>query len=247
MSLHRRLNISNDQMDAVKLILGLSPLMLDESIRNMTMDDKNSKGVKKMPATIVPYTPNKIANKAKREASTIVDADVVDENIKAQSTVIESLRRKLAGLGLVAALVSGNIPSDAPPENKNTLFPSNNIKLKSKNEFKLIPGEDAKKIKDKADKDIKVKFENYILEAQASSTHTGKIKSSKRIMKSLQVAAEQDKEIDFTFGDGSTQTIQPALAKMAIRHYNSLSEFEKAETAKLMRNSYKEFLSAIKQ
>lgn len=82
---------------------------------------------------------------------------------------------------------------------------------------------------------------------EASASHTGKIKSSKRIIKTLQKVLERGEPEDFQFENGTTVTLQPAMARMAVGYYNKLSEFEKAQAAKIMRQSFKDFLSIAKR
>ena len=94
---------------------------------------------------------------------------------------------------------------------------------------------------------IDQEYINGIMEAEASSSHTGKIKSSKRIIKTLQKVLERGEPEDFQFENGTTVTLQPAMARMAVGYYNKLSEFEKAQAAKIMRQSFKDFLSIAKR
>lgn len=80
----------------------------------------------------------------------------------------------------------------------------------------------------------------------ASATHTGKIKSSKRITKALQDIMQKGEAKDYHFEDGTTVRIEPSMARLALQKYNSLSDFEKAKAASTMRKSYKDYLSMIK-
>ena len=84
-------------------------------------------------------------------------------------------------------------------------------------------------------------------ESQGNATHTGKIASSVRIVKALQKASENDVEVPFNFENKTTMNISPALAKLALRYYNGLSAFEKAQAAKMMRSSFKQFLDVARR
>ena len=84
-------------------------------------------------------------------------------------------------------------------------------------------------------------------EAEGNATHTGKIASSLRIVKALQKASENDVEVPFNFENKTTMNISPALAKLALRYYNGLSAFEKAQSAKMMRSSFKQFLDVARR
>lgn len=88
----------------------------------------------------------------------------------------------------------------------------------------------------------------FVIEAETAgvSTHTGKIKSSKRITKALQVAVETGNPVEYTFDDGTVGTIEPSMAKLAMAKYDSLSPFEKAKAAEYMRGSFKNYIRAIK-
>lgn len=88
----------------------------------------------------------------------------------------------------------------------------------------------------------------FIIEADASgvATHTGKIKSSKRITKALLDAVESGESREYTFDDGTTGIIEPSIAKLALAKYDALSPFEKSKAAEYMRGSYKNYLRAIK-
>lgn len=251
MNFKDRRNISDNEFNIAREILGYN--FVDESIRNMAVDDESKKGEKKPSSSTVPDTPTKIAKKAKSDADNISVSE--NEVIAPKSTVIENIRNKfLSGITTLSLLAAspGNASDNLSTikninPDKNLFQGAKNIKPKEKVMYNLIPGENAKKVKDaKSDKKL-FQSEDFINEAEASSTHTGKIKSSKRIMSVLQAAAENDKEALFQFDNGTSATIQPALAKMAIRYYEGLSEFEKAESAKLMRKSFKDFLSVTKR
>ena len=88
----------------------------------------------------------------------------------------------------------------------------------------------------------------FIYEATSAgvATHTGKIKSSKRITKALQDAAESGEPKEYRFDDGTVGLLQPSMAKIVLQTYNSLSPFEQAKAAEYMRGSYKNFLRAVK-
>jgi len=88
----------------------------------------------------------------------------------------------------------------------------------------------------------------FIIEAETAgiATHTGKIKSSKRITKALQVAVETGNPVEYTFDDGTVGTIEPTMAKLAMAKYESLSPFEKAKAAEYMRGSFKNYIRTIK-
>jgi hypothetical protein len=187
------------------------------------------------------------------------DADDIsvkeNEDNATKSTVIENIRNKfLSGITTLSLLAAspGNASDNLSTikninPDKNLFQGAKNIKPKEKVMYNLIPDENAKKVKDaKSDKKL-FQSEDFINEAEASATHTGKIKSSRRIMTVLRASAANDKEVLFQFDNGTSATIQPALAKMAIRYYQGLSEFEKAQAAKLMRSSFKDFLSATKR
>jgi hypothetical protein len=98
-----------------------------------------------------------------------------------------------------------------------------------------------------SNEELDQEYINGIMEAEASASHTGKIKSSKRIIKTLQKVLERGEPEDFQFENGTTVTLQPAMARMAVGYYNKLSEFEKAQAAKIMRQSFKDFLSIAKR
>jgi len=98
-----------------------------------------------------------------------------------------------------------------------------------------------------SNEELDQEYINGITEAEASASHTGKIKSSKRIIKTLQKVLERGEPEDFQFENGTTVTLQPAMARMAVGYYNKLSEFEKAQAAKIMRQSFKDFLSIAKR
>jgi exonuclease V gamma subunit len=83
--------------------------------------------------------------------------------------------------------------------------------------------------------------------AEATATHTGRIKSSSRITKALQKAITRDIGVEYNFEDGTQATIEPSLAKRALAYYQKLSPFEKAKVAKEMRTSFKSFLSIVKR
>lgn len=88
----------------------------------------------------------------------------------------------------------------------------------------------------------------FIIEAESAGvgTHTGKIKSSRRITKALQVAIDSGEPVDYTFDDGTVGTIEPSMAKLALAKYEALSPFEKAQAAEYMRGSFKNYIRAIK-
>lgn len=88
----------------------------------------------------------------------------------------------------------------------------------------------------------------FIIEAESAGvgTHTGKIKSSRRITKALQVAIESGNPVEYTFDDGTVGTIEPSMAKLALAKYEALSPFEKAQAAEYMRGSFKNYIRAIK-
>jgi len=88
----------------------------------------------------------------------------------------------------------------------------------------------------------------FIIEAETAGvgTHTGKIKSSKRITKSLQLAIDSGNPVEYTFDDGTIGTIEPTMAKLALAKYEALSPFEKAQAAQYMRSSFKNYIRAIK-
>lgn len=88
----------------------------------------------------------------------------------------------------------------------------------------------------------------FINEAESAgvATHTGRIKSSRRITKALQVALDSGNPVEYTFDDGTVGTIEPAMAKLALAKYESLSPFEKAKAAEYMRGSFKNYIRAIK-
>lgn len=88
----------------------------------------------------------------------------------------------------------------------------------------------------------------FIIEAESAGvgTHTGKIKSSRRITKALQVAIDSGEPVDYTFDDGTVGTIEPSMAKLALAKYDALSPFEKAQAAEYMRGSFKNYIRAIK-
>jgi hypothetical protein len=88
----------------------------------------------------------------------------------------------------------------------------------------------------------------FIIEAESAGvgTHTGKIKSSRRITKALQVAIESGEPVEYTFDDGTVGTIEPSMAKLALAKYEALSPFEKAQAAEYMRGSFKNYIRAIK-
>ena len=109
------------------------------------------------------------------------------------------------------------------------------------------PGNEKMSKEDVDQEDIDQEYINGIMEAEASASHTGKIKSSKRIVKTLQKVLEKGEPEDFQFENGTTVTLQPAMARMAVGYYNKLSEFEKAQAAKIMRQSFKDFLSIAKR
>jgi hypothetical protein len=109
------------------------------------------------------------------------------------------------------------------------------------------PGNEKMSKEDVDSEEVDQEYINGIMEAEASSSHTGKIKSSKRIVKTLQKVLERGEPKDFQFENGTTVTLQPAMARMAIGYYNKLSEFEKAQAAKLMRQSFRDFLSIAKR
>lgn len=251
MNFKNRQNISDNEFNIVREILGYNSI--DESIRNITGYGENKKDEKRLVTPAIPDTPTKIAKKAKNDADDISVKENADNATK--STVIENIRNKfLSGITTLSLLAAspGNASDNLSTikninPDKKLFQGAENIKPKEKVMYDLIPGEDAKKVKDtKSDKNL-FQSEDFINEAQASSTHTGKIKSSRRIMSVLQAAAENDKEAQFQFDNGTSATIQPALAKMTIRYYEGLSEFEKAESAKLMRKSFKDFLSVTKR
>ena len=58
---------------------------------------------------------------------------------------------------------------------------------------------------------------------------------------------KNDVEVPFNFEDKTTMNISPSLAKLALRYYNGLSAFEKAQAAKLMRSSFKQFLAVARR
>ena len=91
-----------------------------------------------------------------------------------------------------------------------------------------------------------IDINRIIDESRAQAIHTGKIKSSKRIIKVLQKAADNDIEVSFDFENGTQATIQPAIAKLALAHYNNLSPFGKAQVAKKMRESFKSFIQSTR-
>jgi hypothetical protein len=85
-----------------------------------------------------------------------------------------------------------------------------------------------------------------VAEATASATHTGKIKSSKRITKALQDIITGGEPKEYRFEDGSVGMLQPSMAKVMMDKYYSLSPFEQSRAAQYMRGSYKNFLRAVK-
>lgn len=230
MNLKNRLNITDNEISVAMSILSGSINSVDESVRNMNVDDEEKKSSKVPDVKPVPDTPLRIANKVKKD----VDDLEIEEMVKKTSTVLENIRSKLSKMKFESTeydLVSGEdakkVPTQSKKPEKKLFQKDGKIESNIKSDFDLVP-------------------EEVIHEAEASSTHTGKIKSSKRIITSLELAAEQDKEVSFQFENGTTATIQPALAKMAIRNYNTMSEYEKAEAAKKMRLSFKDFLSFTK-
>lgn len=73
-----------------------------------------------------------------------------------------------------------------------------------------------------------------------------RIESSRRIVKAMQKAISSDQGVEFMFDDGSQATIEPAIAKKALNNYNKMSPFERAQAAKQMRSSFKNFLQTVK-
>lgn len=88
----------------------------------------------------------------------------------------------------------------------------------------------------------------FVVEAEAAgvATHTGKIKSSRRITKAMQVAIDKGEPVEYTFDDGTVGTIEPSMAKLALSKYNSLSPFERAQAASFMRGSFKNYIRSVK-
>lgn len=82
---------------------------------------------------------------------------------------------------------------------------------------------------------------------EAVTTRTGKIQSSRRIVKTLQRVLDSQQGMNFSFDDGTQATIEPSLAKRALDHYSNLSPFEQAKTAKYMRFSFKNFLQIARE
>jgi len=88
----------------------------------------------------------------------------------------------------------------------------------------------------------------FVLEdtTAAAATHTGKIKSSKRITKALLDVINDGEPKEYRFDDGTIGILQPSMAKIIMNTYYSLSPFEQAQAAQYMRGSYKNFLRAVK-
>lgn len=78
------------------------------------------------------------------------------------------------------------------------------------------------------------------------SISEAKIESSRRIVKAMQKAIASGQGVEFTFDDGTTATIEPSLAKKALDNYTKMSPFERAQSAKQMRTSFRNFLQTVK-
>jgi len=131
-------------------------------------------------------------------------------------------------------LVKGNTPAVAEPLKKEKESAVDRIKNRMK------------EISPTVNEEEEIDFD-ALSESEGNATHTGKIASSVRIVKSLQRAAQNNVEVPFNFEDKTTMNISPALAKLALRYYNGLSAFEKAQAAKLMRSSFKQFLDVARR
>lgn len=93
---------------------------------------------------------------------------------------------------------------------------------------------------------IKFVFVREAASTASAATHTGKIKSSKRITKALQDVISSGEPKEYRFEDGTVGILQPSMAKIMMNTYNSLSPFEQAKASEYMRGSYKNFLRAVK-
>lgn len=93
---------------------------------------------------------------------------------------------------------------------------------------------------------LKVRFIDEAASSAGVSTHTGKIKSSKRITKALQEIIDSGEPKEYRFDDGTVGVLQPSMAKIVMQTYYSLSPFEQAKASEYMRGSYKNFLRAVK-
>lgn len=92
-----------------------------------------------------------------------------------------------------------------------------------------------------------IQEDEQLNESKVIGTHTGKIKSSRRIARALEQIVNRDKALPYTFDDGAVANISPAIARLALERYRKNSEFDKAKLAAKMRASYKEFIAVIKQ
>ena len=133
-------------------------------------------------------------------------------------------------------LVKGNTPAVAEPLKKEKEKESAVDRIKNR----------MKEISPTVNEEEEIDFD-ALSEAEGNATHTGKIASSLRIVKALQKASENDVEVPFNFENNTTMDISPALAKLALRYYNGLSAFEKAQAAKMMRSSFKQFLDVARR
>lgn len=93
---------------------------------------------------------------------------------------------------------------------------------------------------------IRARFIDEAASSAGVSTHTGKIKSSKRITKALQDVIESGEPKEYRFDDGTIGILQPSMAKILMTTYSSLSPFEQAKASEYMRASYKNYLRAVK-
>ena len=228
--LSSKFGISDNEMDIVSQILFGKPIVsetpiaesiketvVDEAVRNMSLADENARsgpdsgsGIPTMTITASPSNTRAVPTR-RTPTKTIRNGNITPIKRDTSSDDLNQTSLNVArGIDKDTDHAVGNIRKRIKDLNTNNEeakkpFTSTEPALEKKaSDFELIPGEDAKKVKEK--KPV-VKFEEFLdlnkdenlSEAEASATHTGKIKSSRRILKPLQLAVERDKEVPFQY------------------------------------------------
>lgn len=153
-------------------------------------------------------------------------------------------RLNAISLGQSVAERGGTPAPDSEPQNDAERDAANNMRRRRReiaSEEVIHPRRKKKKLINP-----QIEFNPETKDVKEAVVTYGKIKSSKRITKALQDIISKGQAKEYKFEDGTTVKIEPAMARIALNKYNAMSDFDKAQAAKTMRNSYKEFLTSIR-
>lgn len=153
-------------------------------------------------------------------------------------------RLNAISLGQSVADRGGEPAADAAPRNSGEEDAANNMRRRRReiaSEEVIHPRTRKKKLVNP-----QIDFNPDTKDVKEAVVTKGRIASSKRITKALQDIVAKGEAKEYKFEDGTSVKIEPAMARIALNKYNAKSDFEKAQAAKVMRNSYKEFLTSVR-